>query len=230
MAEAITSQDKKDLLRCLVDQVVVDSRGELIRVQLHWAGGSVSELAVPKHLQTPADLYFRIQELAGYQTDQAVADQLNAEGYQTAFKRAWTARHVLTFRRFHTLFSAFDANPDARLAEAAYITGAEASQRLGVKMDSINEWCQLGILTSQQAGPNKRFWVYWDEDVGYRLSGAATPLATMVSVRLLCATRAENRSQIFAWAREQNLPIYRLQRGSQKPFYLLLKNTSDPQM
>jgi hypothetical protein len=230
LAEAITAQDKKDLLRCLVDQVVVDSRSEMIRVQLHWAGGSVSELAVPKRLQTPADLYFRIQELAGHQTDQAIADQLNAEGYSTAFKRSWTARHVLSFRRFHTIFSAFDPNPDARLAEAAYITGAEASQRLGVKMDSINQWCQLGILTSQQAGPNKRFWVYWDEDVGYRLSGVATPLATMVSVRLLCATRAENRSQIFAWAREQNLPLYRLQRGSQKPFYILLKDVPDPQM
>jgi DNA invertase Pin-like site-specific DNA recombinase len=190
-ADTITAQDKKELLRCLVQQVIVDDRGDLIRVQLHWYGGDVSELTIPKRLQTSADIYFRIQALARHQTDQAIADQLNSDGYLTAYQRRWTARHVLTFRRFHTIPSAFDADPNARLAETAYITGAEASQRLGVKMDSIHEWCQLGILTSQQDGPKKRFWVYWDEDVGYRLSGEATPLANMVSVRSL--VRPEGR-------------------------------------
>lgn len=229
-ADTITAQDKKELLRCLVEQVIVDGRGDLIQVQVQWYGGSVSELTIPKRLQTSADIYFRIQELARHQTDQAIADQLKAEGSPTAAKRPWTARHVLTFRRFHLIPSAFDVDPDVRLPEATYITGAEASQRLGVKMDSINEWCQLGILTSQQAGPNKRFWVYWDEEVGYRLSGQATPLANMVSVRSLCTTRGETRAQVFAWAREHKYPIYRLQRGSTKPFYILLNDPPDPQI
>ena len=229
LADTITAQDKKELLRCLVQQVIVDGQGDLIQVQVQWYGGSVSELAIPKRLQTSADIYFRIQELARHQTNQAIADQLNAEGFQTAAKRLWTARHVLAFRRFHAIPSAFDVDPQARLAEATYITGAEASHRLGVKMDSINEWCQLGILTCRQAGPNKRFWIYWDEDVGYRLSGAATPLANMVSVRSLCATREETRAQIFAWAREHEYPIYRLQRGLAKPFYILLNDPPDPQ-
>ena len=229
-ADTITAQDKKELLRCLVEQVLVDGRGDLIQVQLHWFGGSVSELAIPKRLQTSADIYFRIQALARHQTDQAIADQLHTDGYLTACQRRWTARHVLTFRRFHAIPSAFDADPNARLTDAPYITGAEASQRLGVKMDSIHEWCQLGILTSQQDGPKKRFWVYWDEAVGYRLSGEATPLANMVSVRSLCTTRRQTRPQIFAWAREHKHPIYRLQRGLTKPFYILLNDPPDPQI
>jgi DNA invertase Pin-like site-specific DNA recombinase len=229
-AETITAQDKKELLRCLVKQVLVDGRGEMIRVQLHWYGGGVSHLTIPKRMQSSADIYFRIRELAHYQTDQAIADQLNEEGYQTAYKRSWTARHVQTFRRFHTILSAFDADPLSRLPDATYITGAEAGQRLGVKTDSIHEWCQLGILTSRQDGPQKRFWVHWDEDVRYRLNGDAVPLANMVSVRSLCAARGEKRQQIFAWAREQNLPIYRLRRGLRKPFYILLPDTPDPQM
>lgn len=229
-ADTITAQDKKELLRCLVEQVVVDGRGELIQVQLHWYGGHISEVAVPKRLQTPAYLYLRIQELACFHTDHAIAEQLNAEGYRTAYQRRWTARHVLTLRRFHAIHSAFDADPDARLNTATYITGTEASARLGVKQDSIHEWCQLGILTSRQASRQQRFWVYWDDDVQYRLSGDATPLANMASVRSLCMTRGETRQQVFAWALEQHLPIYRLQRDSQKPFYLLLPDTLDPQI
>jgi hypothetical protein len=228
-ADTITAQDKKDLLRCVVEQVVVDGRGEMIQIHLHWYGGSINQLAVPKRLQTPAYIYFRIQTLAHHQTDQTIADQLNAEGYQTAYKRRWTARHVLTFRRFHNIFSAFDADPGARLPETTYITGTEASARLGVKQDSIHQWCQFGILTSFQDGPNKRSWIHWDDDVRYRLSGEATPQPNMVSVRSLCMARGEKPEQIFAWALKHNLPIYRLQRGSQKPFYLLLPDTPDPQ-
>jgi DNA invertase Pin-like site-specific DNA recombinase len=228
-ADTITVQDKKELLRCLVEQVLVDGRGEMIRVQLHWYGGSVSQLTIPKWLQTTAYIYFRIQELARYQTDQAIADQLNAEGYQTAYKRRWTARHVLTFRHFHNILSAFDADPNSRLPEATYITGAEAGKHLGVQTDTIHAWCQQGILTSRQDGPNKRLWIHWDEDVHYRLSGDAILMANMVSVRSLCATRGEKRPQILAWALEQNLPIYRLQRGTKKPFYILIPDAPDPQ-
>jgi hypothetical protein len=227
-ADTITAQDKKELLRCVVKQVLVDGRGEMIRVQLHWYGGSVSQLAIPKRLQTTAHIYFRIQEMARHRTDQVIADQLNAEGYQTAYKRRWTARHVLTFRRFHNILSAFDADPNARLPDTTYITGTEAGKRLGVQTDSIHEWCQLGILTSRQDGPNKRLWIHWDDDVHYRLSGDAILMANMVSVRSLCAARGVKRQQIFAWALECNLPIYRLGRGSQKPFHILLHDSPNP--
>ncbi|MCI0728555.1 MAG: recombinase family protein [Chloroflexi bacterium] len=229
-ADAITVQDKKELLRCLVEHVLIEGRDEMIQVQLHWYGGSVSQLAVPKRLQTSADIYFRIQELACSQTDQAIADQLNAVGSQTACRRSWTARHVLTFRHFHQIPSAFDANPASRLLDTAYITGAEASQRLGVERDSIHQWCQLGILASHQDGFQQRFWVHWDEDVAYRLSGDATPVANMVSVRSLCQTQGTSRQEVFAWALEHHLPIYRLRRGSQKPFYILLPDSLDPQL
>lgn len=229
-AGSLTAQDKKELIRCLVEQVVIDGRGDLIQVQLHWYGGQVSTLAIPKRLQTAAAPYFRIQDLARAQTDHAIAEQLNAEGYQTACKRQWTARHVLSFRRLHAIHSAFDVNLAARLDQTTYLTGREASARLGVKPDSITEWCQLGILTSRQDGQQQRFWVYWDADVQYRLAGGATPLANLVSVRSLCTTRGETRQQVFAWARAHQLPIYRLQRGAQRPFYILLPDASDPQM
>jgi hypothetical protein len=149
-ADTLTAQDKKVRLRCLVEQVVVDGRGEMIRVQLHWYGGSVSELAVPKRLQTLAALYFRIQELAHTQTDQAIADQLNTEGYPTAYQRPWTARHVLTFRRFHAILSAFDADPDARLNHATYGWYPE----LCVNWRSTRE--QIAIYTIRGIPPNLR--------------------------------------------------------------------------
>ncbi len=204
-AESITAQDKKDLLRCLVEQVVVDGRGDTIQIRLHWFGGSSSQLTIPKRLQSSADIYFRIQALAQHLTDTAIAAQLRADGYQTAYKRRWTARHVLTFRHFHNILSAFDSDPAYRLPETPYITGPEAVARLGVKQDSIHEWCRLGILTSFHDGPYKRFWVHWDEDVGYRLGGDAEPLPNMMSVRSLCAARGETRQQIFACALEHDL-------------------------
>ncbi|MCZ7570783.1 MAG: hypothetical protein M5U01_19665 [Ardenticatenaceae bacterium] len=229
LAPSMSSQDKKELVRCVVQQVGVDGRDEVIRVQLHWHGGSVSEVAVPKRLQTPAIVYLRIQELARMETDHAIAERLNAEGYTTGYQRAWSDRYVRAFRHAHAIPSAFDSDPLARCDQTSYITTHEAAQRLGVKTDTVNEWCQLGLLPSQQPGPNKRVWIHWTTDLEHRLGGQATPLPRMVAVRELGKSRGQHRSQILAWALKHELPIYRLQHGAQKPFYILLPEDSDPQ-
>lgn len=229
LAPSMSSQDKKELVRCVVQQVVVDGRNEVIRVQLHWYGGSVSEVAVPKRLQTPAIVSLRIQELARTETDHAIAERLNAEGDTTGYQRAWSDRYVRAFRHAHAIPSAFDSDPLARCEQTRDITTHEAAQRLGLKTDTINEWCQLGLLPSRQPGPNKRVWIHWTADLEYRLGGLATPLPGMVAVRELCQLRGQHRSQVLAWAVERQLPIYRLQHGALKPFYILLPTVADPQ-
>ena len=68
-------------------QIIVGARTSLLKLKV-----IIEDLiAENDKVVAEADLYFRIQELADYQTDQAIADQLNAEGYQTAYKHSWTA-------------------------------------------------------------------------------------------------------------------------------------------
>lgn len=220
-AENITAQDKKELLRCLIEQVMVDGRTDIIHVQVCWYGGAQSALKVPKYLLTAPHVYQRICELARTHTDYTIATILNQEACQTVTGQRWTAKHVTQFRCTHAILSAFTADPALRLPDATHITSAEAARLLGEGQPTIQRWCRLGVLSSQQDGPDMRFWILWNEDVRYRLSGHATPDPSMVSVRALCAAQRKSRGEILAWAQAEGHTIYRLQRGSRKRFFIL---------
>ena len=56
-AEQFTMQDKKELLRCLIEQVFLENRGKIIRAQVRWFGGATSELDVPKYLFSSPQIY-----------------------------------------------------------------------------------------------------------------------------------------------------------------------------
>ena len=82
--DGITFEEKKDLLRCLIEQVFLQTQGKIIRAQIHWYGGAISELDVPKYLFSTPYIYHRILELAHTLTDAEIAERLNEENLQTA--------------------------------------------------------------------------------------------------------------------------------------------------
>ena len=225
----ITTQDKKELLRCLVERVLVNGREDIIRVEVYWYGGARSELDIPKHLLTSPHIYYRIRELAHEHTDHEIAEHLNQVGHKTVTGQTWQAKYVTRFRRTHAIGSAFSPEQTLRLNDAVYITSAEAARRLGEPQSTIQRWCRLGILDSKQDGPDTRYWVWWHEDVRYRFSGDAISDPRMVSVRSLCATQGKQRPEVLAWTRSHGYTIYRLQRGSRKRFYLLPPTASESQ-
>src|SRR5205085_2055350 len=92
-AATTTQADRKEVVRLLVDRVVVDAVGatELVRVAVEWAGGGRSEGEVLRPIQRLADLsdYPRLCERvrvlsAGGLAAAAVAARLDAEGFRSA--------------------------------------------------------------------------------------------------------------------------------------------------
>jgi hypothetical protein len=76
------------------------SRAGQIEVQIRWRSGVIARLSVERYrpgtdsLKTPADAVDRIHALATTSTYAEIAAQLNAEGWRTAFGRAFTSQHV----------------------------------------------------------------------------------------------------------------------------------------
>jgi hypothetical protein len=101
-APTTTNQDRKELLRSAIESVQLDGRNhaEQIEVQIRWRSGVVSRVMVKRYrrgadsLRTPADAVDRIHELARTSTYAAIAAQLNAEGWRTAFGRSFTSQTV----------------------------------------------------------------------------------------------------------------------------------------
>lgn len=95
-ASATTDADRKEILRQVVDRVVVDTQGqsERVRVTIHWIGGSKIEaemirpVAKLEQLSYYPALCTRIHALATeHMAPREIADRLNAEGFRPPKRR-----------------------------------------------------------------------------------------------------------------------------------------------
>ncbi len=215
------SQDKKALLRCVVEQVRLATDGKVIRAEVVWQGGARSNLNVPKYLGAPNAAYHRILALAPTHTDAEIAAQLNSEGLLTMKGKAWTARRVMDLRLSNAIPSGLTASPTMRLPGSGYLTSAEVSDLLGVDQTVVQRWFRCGVLAGKQDAAQGQLWIAWDAEVARRLDGSATVDARMVTVKRLCAEQGKRPDEVLAWASAAGHTIYRVRRGTTFRFYIL---------
>jgi len=227
-ADSLSMEDRKDLLRCVVEQVFLESRGKVIHAQVNWYGGAITDLDVPKYLFSAPHIYHRIRDLAVTHTDTEIATALNQEGKKTVKGRPWTARRVMDFRRSNAIPSGFTTSTEFRIPDSGHVTSAEAATQLGVSQSTIQKWCRLGVLSGKKDSTQSSLWIYWTDDVVGRLGGGATPDPRMVSVRSLCASQGKHPDEVLAWALAHGHTIYRLRRGSTLRFFILPGESSVP--
>lgn len=225
-SEEFSFQDKKELLRCLIERVFLESHGKVIRAQVSWYGGAVSELDVPKYLFSEAHIYHRIRELSRDHTDREVASILNQEVIKTYRGKNWTPRRVMDLRRSNDIPSGFTTNGGLRIPDTGYITSSEAAKQLGVHQTTIQKWYRLGVLAGKHDGRQSQLWIHWEEDMMVRLNGGATPDPHMVSVRSLCRIQRKSPDEVLAWAQAEGHGIYRLRRGTAMRFFILPRRDS----
>lgn len=218
--------EQKEILRCLIERVVLARGDKMIRTTIHWQGGACSQLDVPQYLFSSPYLYWRISQLARDHTDREVAAILNQEEIRTVKGRPWSDRRVMDFRLSNCISSGFTTRADLRLSDSGYITTAEAAEQIGVTISAAENWFKQGILPGKRDRPGAAVWIAWSQDLLYRLQGSATPDPRMLSVRALCRTRNEPPQEIFAWANENGHQIYRLRRGTTWRFFILPKDVT----
>ena len=222
---AFDVQAKKELLRCVIEQVRLTTRGKVVRAEVVWQGGAHSELDVPKYVGAPTAAYHRVFELAKTHTDAEIAAVLNDEGLLTQKKKPWSARRVLDFRTSNAIPSGLTASPTMRLPQTEYITSSEAAKRLGVDQTGIQSWFHCGVLGGKQDAAQRQLWIKWNDDVERRLGGTAPIDKRMVSVKRLCAQEGKAAGEVLRWASEHGHEILRVRRGTSFRFYIV---PSDP--
>ena len=105
-APTTTDRDRKQLLRCLLDDIVltVDRSRVRARLELFWQGGAHSELNVAlnrtaaKRTDTSEDLVALIRRLAEHSPDAEIAMTLAKQGHRTATGLTFTASRVAGIR------------------------------------------------------------------------------------------------------------------------------------
>lgn len=224
----MATQDKKELLRCVIERVFLESRGKVIRARGGWYGGGGSEREVPKSLFSAPPLYHRVCELARCHTEAEIAQQLNEAGLRTVKGRPWTARWVMDFRLSNAIPWGFTTTAALRIPQTGYLTRAEVAKQWGVSQSTVQKWYRLGVLNGKHDGGPASLWIRWTEEGGERLGGGSTPEPRMVSVRRLCQTQGKDPDAILTWAEREGHTVYRLRRGSTLRFFVLPQPSSLP--
>lgn len=141
---------KKQVLRSVIEEIVVKKAPESreYRLQIHWAGGVHTELAVPwnkpgHHARRADDKVIElVGELVKVCDDKAIAAVLNRLGYRSGQGNSWSGVRVSHFRHTHGL-SAFEKREGCMTLE-------KAARALGVSQKVVKTLIYKNILPAKQ--------------------------------------------------------------------------------
>jgi excisionase family DNA binding protein len=156
-APTTTDRDRKQLLRCLIEEVILDVVREERRAMLilRWRGGAITELAValrpyqPK-IRTDEDTVALLERLAVHYDDATIAGILNRQGRRSATGESFTAQIVGGVRRYRHIPRHDPAN-DAVAGEL--VTIEKAAEILGFVPSTIHRWLAVGFIAGEQDTP-----------------------------------------------------------------------------
>lgn len=170
-SESTSGKDRQDLVRILIERVVVEvvDGTERLSVTVHWAGGYMSQhetrrtVATFDELEESEALLKRTQQLYNSGCPRAeLIRRLNEEGFRPARKNHFTKTSinalVLVLRRKGMIGNRPDiAKPFWR--------SKQLSSELGIKPSTLTGWQRRGWVQAKALG---RRWIYWADDTELR--------------------------------------------------------------
>lgn len=158
-SSAISSKDRKRMLRLLVEDVTVQrNEGQSVTLHARWTGGACEDMAVElpapmaDRLRYPQELIDHVKQLAATQDDEDIAATLNESGRKSSHDRPFTTSMIKWIRFKHNI-------PAANLKHPDEFTVGEVADRFGVRSGVVHYWIARDVLTTRQHKPGHPHWI-----------------------------------------------------------------------
>jgi DNA invertase Pin-like site-specific DNA recombinase len=157
-APTTTDRDRKELLRTLLEEVIVnvDRDAAQAHLTMRWRGGAISRLDValprshPPKIRTSEDTIALVRRLAAHYPDAQIAGILNRQGRRSARGQRFTASIVQSLR--HHWGIACSQSP-AEPPQGELVTITKAAELLGVVPSTVHRWLADGFIAGEQPTP-----------------------------------------------------------------------------
>jgi transposase len=157
-APTTTARERKELLRTLLEEVIVTVERAASRAQLtlRWRGGTVTTRDVdlprsqPPRIRTDEETITLLRRLAAHYPDAVIAGILNRQGRTTVHGERFTALHVGSLRRYRHIPR---CAPSTESADGELVTIKKAAAILGVVPSTIHRWLLDGFIVGEQLTP-----------------------------------------------------------------------------
>jgi len=173
-AATTTDRDRKELLRTLLEEVILNlKRAEgRAHLTLRWRGSAFTTLDVPVPKfqpmgpRTDEDTISLLRRLTALYPDEVIAGILNRQGRMTATGERFTANQVGCLRRYRGIprFQPPATPPDGEL-----VTIRKAAHILGMNTSSIHRWLADGFIAGEQITPGAPWQIRITEELRSRI-------------------------------------------------------------
>ena len=158
LAPTTTRRDQKELLRALLEEVIIAVFRDEYRTSLtlRWRGGRLTELEVslprsrPATVRTDEDTIALLRRLAAHYPDDVIAGILNRQGRTTARGLRFTANLVGNTRR-HWQIPRFEPKPER--PEGELLSIQQAAEALNLAPSTLHRWVNEGFVAGEQVTP-----------------------------------------------------------------------------
>jgi DNA invertase Pin-like site-specific DNA recombinase len=179
-ATTTTDRDRKELLRTLLEEVILNlKRAEgRAHLTLRWRGGAFTTLDVPvprfKPMgpRTDEDTISLLPRLAALYPDEVIAGILNRQGRKTATGERFTANQIGSLRRYRNIPRFQPSNEPPR---GELVSIRKAAQMLGMNTSSIHRWLADGFIAGEQVTPGAPWQIRITDEVRARIVQQAPP-------------------------------------------------------
>jgi DNA invertase Pin-like site-specific DNA recombinase len=173
-ATTTTDRDRKELLRTLLEEVILNlKRAEgRAHLTLRWRGGAFTALDVPAPRfkpmgpRTNEDTISLLRRLATLYPDEVIAGILNRQGRKTATGERFTANQVGSLRRYRNI-PRFQPPVEPPFGELVSIR--KAAQILGMNTSSIHRWLADGFIAGEQVTPGAPWQIRINDELRARI-------------------------------------------------------------
>src|SRR5271166_1064254 len=218
-AATTTQRDRKELLRTLLEEVIVKVERDkaAARLTLRWKGGALAEieLALPRSrpatIRTDEDTIALVRRLAALYPDAVIAGILNRQGRATAYGHRFEAGRVGSLRRHWDIPC---CEPSDAHAEGELLTIKTAAAVLGVAPSTLHRLLNAGIIPGEQLTPGAPGRIRLTHDVMARFNNDAGE--GFIPMREAMKALGVSRQTVLQRVKRGELDAVHVMRGKQK--------------
>ncbi len=216
-------RDKKELLRALLEEVIITVHRDERRAHLtlRWRGGTLTDIDLdlprprPTIVRTDEDTVALVRRLAAHYPDAVIAGILNRQERKTAYGHRFTANHVGNLRRRWHIprFDPPDRPPDGQL-----LTIKQIADALGIAASTVHRWLNDGIIAGEQLTPGAPWRIRLTDDLRVRVAEEAPDgyLTMYQTMRLL----GVSRQTVWQRVKRGEIEAVHVRRGRKKTLRL----------
>jgi DNA invertase Pin-like site-specific DNA recombinase len=178
-ASSTAANDRKQLTRLLIKDVILLRKPDLIHMSVRWISGGRLDIDVPcpsfprSHL-SDSEVIEIIKEMAPTHQDRVIAERLNALGYRgKARQQKFTTYSVQALRRYRNIPVCPDMCADniGPRSDGRY-KARDVARMLRRCPTYIGQLCKKGTLDAIRSGPRTAWWIKIDSSEFEQLRGA----------------------------------------------------------